>query len=54
VRTAEPSPKKPAAEKHRGTAAVPPKSATMKLAPVEPPRRVEKLVIGGVDTRFKR
>ena len=52
VRVVEVSPKKPA-EKNRGTA-LPQKSVTIKLAAVEPPRRVEKLVIGGVDTRFKR
>ncbi|HTA88346.1 MAG TPA: hypothetical protein VK745_02170 [Polyangiaceae bacterium] len=45
--------KRPPADKPRGTVVMQ-KTAVMKLAPPEPARRVEKLVIGGADPRFKR
>jgi uncharacterized protein YhaN len=51
VRTVE-SAKRPVSEKNRATVVMQ-KTAVMKPAAVEPPRRVEKLVIGG-DQRFKR
>jgi len=45
--------KRPGADKGRGTLVLQ-KTVPLKPAPAEPPRRVEKLVIGGADPRFKR
>jgi len=42
-----------AADKGRGTVILQ-KTALLRPAVVEPARRVEKLVIGGGETRFKR
>jgi hypothetical protein len=54
VRAAEPAnAKRPPADKGRSTVVMQ-KTVPLKPAPAEPPRRVEKLVIGGADPRFKR
>lgn len=52
VRAAPPAPKHGSVDKNRGTLVMQ-KTAVIKPAPVEPPRRVEKLVIGS-DARYKR
>jgi hypothetical protein len=53
VRVVEPV-KRAAGDKGRGTVVMQKTAPMLKPAPAEPPRRVEKLVIGGVDARFKR
>jgi len=52
VRAPAPAPRQLAADKNRGTVVMQ-KTAVIKPAPIEPPRKVEKLVIGA-DARYKR
>jgi uncharacterized protein YhaN len=53
VRAVE-APKRSAADKNRGTVVMQKTAVMLKPVVVEPARRVEKLVIGGGDQRFKR
>jgi hypothetical protein len=54
VRAADPTiAKRAPADKGRGTVVMQ-KTVALKPPPAEPSRRVEKLVIGGADPRFKR